>query len=341
MNKNILGVIDATTYLDPLKELTEQRVLAALPFGGRYRLIDFVLSSMVNSGITSVGVFPKYHYRSLMDHLESGKNWDLNRKRDGLFFFPAPNLDIPFQHIGSFQCFSYHLDYFRRSSQDYAVVSNCYTILNIDFCEILDKHIENGCDITQVVHKGKPLEVYLLKRELLIDLIVQRDITGYQCLYDALEDPHIPYQVCNYEYEDYCVMIDSIQSYYETNLELLNPFNWKKLFKESQPIFTKVKDEPPTKYTRNSLVKNSMVANGCIINGHVENSIISRAVKIGKGSVVKNCVIMQKSNIGENCVLESVILDKDVRIEDGVELRGTADHPIVIKKGTVQGVLMG
>ncbi|MBM7692994.1 glucose-1-phosphate adenylyltransferase [Peribacillus deserti] len=340
MNKNILGVIDATTYLDPLKDLTEHRILAALPFGGRYRLIDFVLSSMVNSGISSVAVFPKYHYRSLMDHLESGKNWDLNRKRDGLFFFPAPNLDIPFHHIGSFQCFSYHLDYFKRSTQEYAIVSNCYTVLNVDFCEILEKHIENGCDITEVVSEGRSLETYLLKRELLIDLIVERDITGYQCLYDLIEDPKHSYQVCTYEYEDYCVMVDSIETYYRTSLELLNPSKWQKLFKESQPIFTKVKDEPPTKYTKNSNVTNSMIANGCVIEGHVENSIISRSVKIGKGSVVKNCIIMQKSIIGENCVLDSVILDKDVRIEDGVHLTGGSDEPIVIKKGAVQGVLM-
>ncbi|WP_409297075.1 sugar phosphate nucleotidyltransferase [Peribacillus sp. SCS-26] len=336
MNKNILGVIDATTYKDPLRDLTEQRILAALPFAGRYRLIDFVLSSMVNSGITSVAVFPKFHYRSLMDHLESGKNWDLDRKRDGLFFFPAPNLDIPFYHIGSFQCFSYHLDYFKRSTQEYAVVSNCYTVLNVDYCEILDRHIESGCDITEVTKDGRPLEMYLLKRELLIDLIVKRDITGHQCLYDLIVDGQHPYKVCTYEYTDYCVTIDSINSYYEASLELLEPSKWQKLFNKTQPIFTKVKDEPPTKYTKNSEVTNSMVANGCIIEGAVENSIISRSVKIGRGSVIKNCVIMQKSQIGEGCVLESVILDKDVRIEDGVKLIGTKDQPIVIKKGAVQ-----
>ena len=125
-----------------LSELTSHRSLAALPFAGRYRLIDFVLSSMVNSGIQSVAIFPKYQYRSLMDHLESGKNWGLHRKKDGLFFFPSPMLDVPSSGIGSFTHFAANLDYFYKSTQEYAIIANCYTIFNIDFRPIVERHID-------------------------------------------------------------------------------------------------------------------------------------------------------------------------------------------------------
>jgi glucose-1-phosphate adenylyltransferase len=341
MNTSLMGVIDATTFHKSLKDLILHRTIAALPFGGRYRLIDFVLSSMVNSGITSVGVFPKYNYRSLMDHLGSGRNWDLNRKRDGLFFFPAPMFDAPYKQIGAFDHFAYHINYFKRSKQEYVIVANCYSVFNMDFNDVLDRHIENKCDITELTKYGNSLEVYLLKRELLIELLETKDITGYTCLKDVMNDSNNRYAICSYEYDDYFVMIDSVERYYHTSLQLLDSFTWKKLFRKDQPIYTKVKDEPPTYYGKGAVVENSMIANGCIIEGHVENSIISRAVKICKGTVIKNCIIMQKTQIGENCYLDSVILDKDVKIEDGIELVPLRPNkPIVVKKGVVQGALM-
>jgi glucose-1-phosphate adenylyltransferase len=135
-------------------------------------------------------------------------------------------------------------------------------------------------------------------------------------------------------------MIDSIDAYFAASMSLLEPQAWKTIFKRSQPVYTKVKDEPPTRYIKGASAHNSMIANGCMIEGVVENSIISRGVKIGKGSVVKNCIIMQKSQIGENCVLDSVILDKDVKVESGTKIEGTHNMPLVIRKGTIQGALM-
>ena len=121
---------------------------------------------------------------------------------------------------------------------------------------------------------------------------------------------------------------------------MLYPFDLGKYLCNQQPIFTKVKDEPPTRYLKPASVKHSMVANGCIIDGSVENSIISRSVKIGKGAIIKNSIIMQKCTIGENCVIDSAILDKDVKIEKGIKMNGTKQIPLVIRKGTVQGELM-
>ncbi|PLR98262.1 sugar phosphate nucleotidyltransferase [Bacillus sp. T33-2] len=340
MNKRLLGVIDATTFHEDLEELIVHRSVAAVPFGGRYRLIDFVLSNMVNSGIESVAIFPKFQYRSLMDHLESGKNWDLNRKRDGLFFFPSPNLDVPFRGIGSLEHFAANIDYFYRSTQKYTLIANCYTVFNMDFKPLLRWHIESDCDITEVRQGGKSLNMYLLKTSLLIDLIESRQQTGYYSIRDAVSDLDSQFKLCSYEYSGYAKMIDSIEEYFSASMSLLKPEIWNQLFTKERPIFTKVKDEPPARYSRAAVVKNSIIANGGIIEGQVENSILARGVKIGRGSIVRNSIIMQKSQIGENCVLDSVILDKDVKIEPGTMLAGPSHSPIVIRKGTVQGAVM-
>jgi len=340
MGKRILGVIDATTYHDGLEKLMGHRSLAAIPFAGRYRLIDFVLSNMVNSGIESVAIFPKYQYRSLMDHLGSGKNWDLDRKRDGLFFFPSPVIDAITNGIGSFSHFAANLDYFYKSKQEYALITNCSTVFNMDFRPVLEKHIQMGCDITEIYHQGKSLQMYLIKTSLLIHLIETKRMTGYSCMKDVVSSRHHSYQICTYEYNGYAEIIDSIQSYFSANMALLDSQVWKHLFLKQHPIYTKVKDEPPTRYKKGASVYHSMIANGCQIEGKVENSIISRGVKIGKGAVVKNCIIMQKCVIGDHSLLDSVIIDKDVKIEPGAKIIGTDQLPAVLEKGVRQGALM-
>lgn len=340
MLRSMLGIIDATTHKEDLEELTSHRTLAALPIGGRYRLIDFVLSNMVNSGIGSVAIFPKYQYRSLMDHLGSGKNWDLDRKRDGLFFFPASLTETNTDGIGSFNHFAANMDYFQRSKQEYALVANCFTVFNMNFNPVLERHLSSGCDITEITNNGSSLEIYLIKKSKLIDLIETRAVTGYTCMNDVVLDMNNQLKICEYEYNGYAEKIDSISSYFHVSKDILKAKVWNQLFIKERPIFTKVKDEPPTRYTSTGEVKNSMIANGCFIEGDITNSIVSRAVKVGKGSSLKNCIIMQKCTIGENCDLDSVILDKDVVVESGTVMIGTASSPFVVRKGTVQGALM-
>jgi glucose-1-phosphate adenylyltransferase len=340
LNKRLLGIIDATTYHEDLEALIVHRSLAAVPFAGRYRLIDFILSNMVNSGIKSVAIFPKYQYRSLMDHLGSGKNWDLNRKKDGLFFFPSPILDTKNDGIGSFHHFAANMDYFKRSTQEYALIANCFTVFNMDFRPVVTGHHYSGCDITEIINNGKSMEMYLVKTSLLIELIENRDVTGYSCMKDVVKDLNNHYRICSYNYTGLAVMIDSIKSYYSTSMNLLKPEVWKMLFVKDQPIYTKVKDEPPTRYLRESLVRNSMIANGCQIEGKVENSIIARGVKIGKNTVVRNSIIMQKCQIDDHCVIDNMIVDKDVKVERKTILSSSVQSPKVIFKGTVQGAVM-
>lgn len=245
MNKSLLGIIDATKSYESLEILTKNRNMAALPIGGRFRLIDFVLSSMVNSGITNVAVYPQAHFRSLMDHLGSGKNWGLNRKRDGLFFLPVPHTEEIKEEVTAFDHFNYHMTYLERSKQEYAVVANSQTVCNIDFKAVLNYHLENHCDITEVKQGTESLEIFVLKKDLLVSLIEGRKKTGYTCLKDVVEDFYSDYSICVYEYKGYLSTVDSISSYYKTSMDLLKTDNWKQLFKRDCPIITKVKDEPP------------------------------------------------------------------------------------------------
>ncbi|MED1122284.1 glucose-1-phosphate adenylyltransferase subunit GlgD [Bacillus atrophaeus] len=340
INNQILGVIDETTYKHSLQDLAAQRSLGAIPFAGRYRLIDFMLSNMVNADIRSVAIFPKYRYRSLMDHLGAGKEWDLHRKKDGLFFFPSPHLHHEYDEFGSFRQFSDHLDYFHRSSQQYAVITNSHTVCNIQFKYVLKRHQEAGCDITEVYQDGQSLQIYLMSSKLLKDLIYGHAEKGYKTIQEAVEKESSTLTVCPYEYSGYAAVIDSVEKYYLHSMQLIQPSFWQQVFLPQLPIYTKVKDEPPTKYGKHSAVRNSLVANGCVLEGEVENCILFRGVHVGKGTKLKNCIIMQKTQIGENCVLEQVISDKDVRIGNATEAAGTIEQPLVLKKGLVQGELM-
>ncbi|MBJ7897487.1 glucose-1-phosphate adenylyltransferase subunit GlgD [Bacillus atrophaeus] len=340
INNQILGVIDETTYKHSLQDLAAQRSLGAIPFAGRYRLIDFMLSNMVNADIRSVAIFPKYRYRSLMDHLGAGKEWDLHRKKDGLFFFPSPHLHHEYDEFGSFRQFSDHLDYFHRSSQQYAVITNSHTVCNIQFKYVLKRHQEAGCDITEVYQDGQSLQIYLMSSKLLKDLIYGHAEKGYKTIQEAVEKESSTLTICPYEYSGYAAVIDSVEKYYLHSMQLIQPSFWQQVFLPQLPIYTKVKDEPPTKYGKHSAVRNSLVANGCVLEGEVENCILFRGVHVGKGTKLKNCIIMQKTQIGENCVLEQVISDKDVRIGNATEAAGTIEQPLVLKKGLVQGELM-
>jgi glucose-1-phosphate adenylyltransferase len=335
MPQSMLGIINATHELDTFQNLTAHRTIAALPFAGRYRLIDFMLSNMVNSGITSVAIFTGHGIRSLMDHLGCGKQWDLDRKRDGLFVF-SPDGKFKNEDFGSFAHFEKNITFFLRSRQKYVVITNCNIIGNINFNLILDHHIETKADITEVVHNGESLQTFILEKELLICLFEQYKDQGYHSILDVVNERVDKIKVEKYEYKEYIAIIDSLESYYKHSLDMLESAAYKQVFSRDEPIFTKVKDEPPTRYKMGAKVANSLIANGCKIEGEVENCIISRSVKIGKGSVIRNSIIMQKTQIEENCVLDGVIIDKDVKIESGVKLTGNAETPYVVEKGTVQ-----
>lgn len=362
-----LGVINLG-YEPELEELTAYRCCASLPFAGRYRLIDFALSNMVNSGIQNVGIFVRNKYRSLMDHLGSGKEWDLDRKQGGLYVFP-PMLDDQGQnYIGDVHHFNNNMDYFFRAPESYVVMTNGHTVYNVDYRKGIQSHIQSGADITLLyldrdelshmcmeptylnvdskgrilgINRGFPqglndrlsLETYILKKSLFLEIIEKCLIEGGK---NWVEDGFIQhfdkYMVNGYPCKGYGAIVDSVPGYYYHSMELLQPEVCSSLFYRKEPIYTRVKDEPPSLYKEGSKIINSLIGNGCKIEGKVENSILFRGVHVGKGAVVKNSIVMQRSIIGEKSVLDGVIIDKGSFITEGKMINRKKVEPLIIPK---------
>lgn len=373
-----MGLIDLNENCNEMLEMARLRPLAAFPFAGRYRLIDFVLSNMINSGVSNVAILPKGNYRSLMDHLRSGKEWDLARKKDGLFFLFSNDNEpevVGYNWSGfSRNLIDLHnnLDYLRRSSQKYVVVTGSSMVCNLDYRDVADFHAERKADIT-IIYKDyedaeeqdfsgatmietgdrgrvmdmevlpvKPrskklsMTMYFLERQLLIDLI---DITvsrgGTSLLRDCFLKNLYNLKIYGYSFPGYVARIHSYESYFKRSMELLQPEVYQELFFQNGSIYTKVKDEPPTKYLKDSKVQGCLVANGSIIGGKIKNSIMFRGTRVDKDAKITNSIVMQKTVIGAGAILENVICDKDVIITAGKKLKGDPNHPIIIGKGSV------
>ena len=329
----LVAVVDASVNIPGLEELTMYRSVASVPFAGRYRLIDFVLSNVVNANINSVGIFPNYPFVSLLDHIGMGKSWDLDRRKDGLFFLPVSLRKGNHLGVGDFEALEEHMDFFIKSRQDYVVVTNSFVICQLDYNDMLDFHLSSGADITEAVCNGKSLKSYVMKKSLLLELIKtyrQRRVISVE---DVVNLKKGSYSYEKYKYTGYCAFINSMENYFTESMKLLEEPRWRSLFLPDRPVYTKVKDEPPSFYMEGSSVKNALVANGSTLGGKIRNSIISRAVVINKNAKLESCIIMQKCVIGENCDLSYVIADKDVRVEAGTVLHGTKEKPIVLRKG--------
>ena len=368
--EDIMGVINLSNDRDELKELTLHRSKASVPFGGRYRLIDFMLSSMVNSGIKDVSVFTYNKYRSLMDHLGTGNEWDLDRKSGGLFILPPYFEESSLQFKGDLQHFHDHIDFFHRGQQKYVLIASGNLVANIDFRPAFEFHKQSGADITLVykriegfdascseytgievdvqnrIHKMSKdndiqadtvsLDIYIVEKQRLLEMIQENTTNGKYDFLDSLIEKLDQMKVMGYEFQGNATKIDSISTYYIENMRLLSDDEQFQLFHNPAPIYTKVKDEPPAKYFESAEVSNSMIANGCLIEGKVENSILFRGVKVHKGAIIRNSIIMQKTEIGENSVIENAILDKEVFVSPDRILSQESEIPIVVtKKSTI------
>lgn len=374
-NNNILGLIFSGNSEVNLGDLMKFRSLAAVPVGGRYRIVDFVLSNMVNSGIVNVGITTGVKNRSLSDHVGSGKDWDIDRKTTGLFLIPPPeSVDTLTRVPEGVDFVSSATSFLSRSRQEYVMISNCNTICNIDFEKVAEAHFEKDADITVVYTEVGELTPKELGHHVMLDVAENGEVTDIQvypqkqksnlsfmsmlfikkdllvdlvgdCLahdkHSISKDILLPnlgkLRIYGYKFDGYKKTVDSIKSFFEFNLELLKPEIRHELFgtEDERSIHTKVKDSVPTKYGREAEVKNSVVADGCTIEGKVENCIIFRGVKIGKGSIVKNAVIMQNSRIMDNCLVENAIFDKEVILCNGKKLIGQKTYPLVIGKRTI------
>lgn len=365
MLTNYLGIVSLTENDSKLKSLTATRPLGSIPIFGRYRVIDFALSNLVNAGITNVGILAPTKSRSLIDHVGTGKPWDLNRKVDGLYIF---NYSYDPPSISDIKLLKSNMEFLLRSKKEMVIFTLSHMICNIDFKEVAKYHEESNADITVVYKKvsneddlfldaptlildqdskvigvGKnigrrtlvniSLDMFLLSKEFLMECILSCLENGNCGSFRDFVYKNIQNMNVNaYEFKGYVGCINSISSYFKVSMDMLNVDIQSELFSKERPIYTKSNDSPPTRYFSTCEVENSFISNGCLIKGKVKNSIISRGVVIEKDAVVENSVIFSKCIIKSGAVLKNVILDKNVVIDSNATLIGHNKNPLVMEK---------
>lgn len=367
MNNNIMSIIFASDNETKLNELTIHRTTASLPFCGRYRMIDFTLSNLVNSGITTVGILTRSNYSSLMDHIRMGRDWDLNRKNNGIAVFP-PYVSNTARSIykGKIEGLYGVIDYIEKAKEEYIIITNSNVAANIDYDDVFEKHIKHGADITMLTYNEKPnsskkmivssksrgrvseilistapgdnecelsANIYLFKKDLLIKLVEDAYARGYIDFEQNIIQSNLDsLKIYAYPLSGYVAVIDDIKSYYNESMKLLNDKERQNLFFSNGKIFTKVKDSVPTVYRDKAEVKNSLIADGCDINGIVENSILFRGVVVEEGAIIKNSIIMENGYIMKNACVDYVISDKNVKVKEDRKISGYLTYPVVIVK---------
>ena len=377
INNEALGVIFPNSYDGLVPELVKERLMASIPFASRYRLVDFVISSMARAGIDNISLIARENYLSLMDHLGSGREWDLARKNGGLNILPPYAQKEIKVYNGRVEALESIKSFLVSQKEKYVVMSDSNVVANLNYGEIIATHKKSGADVTVVYRKQeipenfkKPqgtsndlyftldvegnkvkqifvnskrdgevnfsMNVYVIDRELLIRLVDEAYVLGFTCFERDVLAPQIDMlDIQGYCYDGYIAFIHDMKSYFDENMRLLEADNIDALF-GAGPVWTKIRDDNPTRYIKGAKVSNVMAADGCVIEGEVENSVLFRGVKVAKGAKVKNCVLMQDTVVGEGANLEYVITDKDVTITSGKSLVGTDSFQVfVAKKQTV------
>lgn len=366
-SNDVLGFVFADTLDDKIPELSASRTTASVPIGGKYRLIDFVLSNMSNSGMNNVGIVAKSNFLSLMDHVGSGSAYDLSKRRSNLTVLPPYGGKTYANYVETI----YNLHgYIENSREDYVLISPGNVVTNFDYNAVFDFHSDNNADITLIYKRGivpngydRPVTVdadengrvnqifikpesgsetvnqfygcMLIKKDLLLESIRKALSLNQLDVKRIIQNSIGRLNVYAYENKGYCAAISSINDYFAFNMDLMKKEVRDELFNPKRPIYTKVRDDAPSRYGLTSKVKNSIIAQGCVINGEVENCVLSKGVYIGEGAKISNCIIMQDTKIGEDTNLNYVIIDKDVTIKDGRSLMGFDSYPIYIAKKSV------
>ena len=369
-NTNALGIIFPNSYDNTVPELVTERAMASIPFAGRYRMVDFVLSSMANCGISNVSIVVRKNYHSLMDHLGTGREWDMARRHGGLNIVPPFAEKGVRIYSGRVEALGSIMNFLENQKEKYVVMSDANVALNYDFNALLAAHQASGADVTVAYQKTEipegrkndnytltvdadgrvtellindyrpgvqnlDLNIYVLERETLLKLV--RDATSRGLIYferDILAHNVNILNIHALEYTGYVAHVCDMKSYFDENLKLTDDENLEKLFPKKSPVYTKIRDDNPTRYVPGCKVTDSILADGCVIEGTVENCVLFRGVHIGKGTKISNCVVLQACDIQEDCELSYVILDKGCTVRQGRRLAGYDSFPIIIRKGS-------
>ena len=367
---NVLGIIFSNMHEQSVSELTVNRCMGSIPMGGRYRLIDFPLSNLANSGVEQVGVVTKSNYQSLMDHLGSGRPWDLSRKNRGLSILPPFGNAAAGMYRGRVEALAGIMGYIQHSGATEVLAADCDVMANMDYTGFLRAHRESGAEITVMYKKvdmpeggARECSVFRLGDDGSVqDMLINPQLPGRQNVYlnifianreflertvaechsrgktsfdkDVLQAGIGRHKIYSYEFDGYISRFNSMHSYYQANMALLDTGVRAALFPRQRPVYTKIRDEAPVRYGLESTVTNSLLADGCVIEGEVENSVLFRGVRVGKDAKVKNCILMQSTQVGARSSLECVISDKDVIIRDERVIVGFNTYPVYIAKGS-------
>lgn len=366
---NALGILNFPGFNVKVKGMEDYRPVAAFSFLGRFRLIDFPMSNMTNSEIEDIQIYLKNRPRSIFQHVGSGRHYNINSKRGGLSILygeNAPESEFYNTDVASFKACMRQIN---KSNKEYVVIAPCYMIYSMDFDKLLEEHKKSGADITMAYkavedaksrflecdaltlnkqkgvlditrNRGKfktrniSMETYVMSKKLFIELVDEALKTSSLYWFrDILNDKCDELDIRGYQHRGYLAAITDLTSYYEANMELIQPEVASELFKDEWPIYTRTSDSAPSHYGPNSFVKQSVVSNGCLIKGSVENSVIGRGCTIEKGAVVRNALILPGSYIGEDCVLDNVVVDKEVHVSKVKEVKGTCGSPAYVRKG--------
>ena len=368
---NVMGIIFANDAA--LGDLTSKRTMASLPFGGRYRQVDFHLSNMAHAGIRHIGIISRHNYQSLMNHIGSGEEWGLELGEGGLEFLTPYAMSTTASYRGKLENLYFAMDFLEYGPDDELVVMADSAILsNMDLTKVLASHVESGRDITVVTKAG------VANGSKQLDLAVKVDENGEVCDmvvdYEAPADylasmdvfvlskkwliqqvkDHVAHNLFHmdrnlvmggwrrgtttvnvYEHDGVALYNESVIEYFNNTMALLDHETRHHIFGGNHPVYTKVRDRVPTYYGEGCEIENCIVADGCILEGEAEDSVLFRNVTICADAEVENCVIMNDTVVGEGSELKYVILDKDVTVRPGSKLIGTPKNPIIIKRGDV------
>ncbi len=373
--KSVLGLIICFSEKSNLRDLTGHRTVASVLYGGRYRLVDFMLSSMVNSGVDDVGLIMRSKYQSLIGHIGSGKDWDLSRKKGGLILLPpyaysekSSPLSVG-ENRSKVDALIGALDLLEESRAEYVILADSNIIGNLPLDEALESHIASGKKMTSVCARAteqapgyvycklsddgtvletrlsdngggeypfKHLDIHILRRECLINMLEKCVTRNIRNLdREVFADVVDQGEMNAFITEGYAIKVMDMMGYYRASMDLLNKDIRSQLFRRDRPILTHVRDENPCYYSEDAKVSESLVADGTRISGTVENSIIFRDVVIEKDAVVKNSIVMTGTVVQEGASIENMIVDKNVTIRKNKRMMGQQTYPIVIAKDTV------
>ncbi len=368
---NVMGIIFANDA--NLGDLSDKRTIGSIPFGGRYRQIDFHLSNMAAAGIRHIGIISRRNYQSLINHIGSGEEWGLELEEGGLEYLTPYAMSTTHSYRGKLENLYYGMNFLNFGADDeYVVMADSSVLCNIDLGRIINAHMASGKDITIVtkagIADGKKQQDLAIKlnadgsiADLAVDYIAPADyqvsidlfVLSKQLLKKLVKECiarnhyHMDrdlvlgtwqkgeLSINVYEFPGLVMFNDSVEEYFNNSLSLLDEKTRHDLFYYNHPVYTKVRDRVPTYYGENANLDNCIVADGCMLEGQVSDSLLFRQVTVQEGASIENCVIMNDTVVGENAQLKYVILDKDVVVRPGAKLMGTPTNPIIIKRGEI------